>query len=117
MSDFFQTGAVATIHRLGHTNLQRLESELCAFSQETPIALVLPCHVREIGTKALKLILRELERVTYLKQIVVGSTAPRAPTTGTACASSSDACPTRSRCCGTTVRGCAPCFRSWRSRS
>ena len=72
MSDFFQTGAVATLHRLGRPNVQRLEQELAQFADETPIALVLPCHIKELGTKALKLILRELRGVKYLRQIVVG---------------------------------------------
>ena len=72
MSDFFQTGAVATLHRLGPANLPRLERELQEFAKETPIALVLPCHVREVGTKALKLIARELRNVSYLRQVVVG---------------------------------------------
>lgn len=72
MSDFFQTGAIATLHRLGPTKLPRLEDELRSFAEETPIALVLPCHIREVGTKALKLIARELRGVSYLAQIVVG---------------------------------------------
>jgi glucosyl-3-phosphoglycerate synthase len=72
MSDFFQTGAVATLHRLGAANLSRLESELVEFSEETPISLVLPCHARELGTKALRGIVRELRSVRYLKQIIVG---------------------------------------------
>lgn len=72
MSDFFQTGAIATLHRLGPTNLDRMERDLLQFAEETPIALVLPCHIREVGTKALRQILRELKSVQYLKQIVVG---------------------------------------------
>ena len=60
------------MHRLGRTDVGRLEKELNAFSEETPIALVLPCHAKELGTKALKLIVRELKNVTYLKQIIVG---------------------------------------------
>lgn len=72
MSDFFQTGAIATLHRLGKQDVKHLESELRGFSQENPIALVLPCHIREVGSPALKLIVRELKSVTYLKQIVVG---------------------------------------------
>jgi glucosyl-3-phosphoglycerate synthase len=72
MSDFFQTGAVATLHRLGAANLFRLESELLEFAHEAPIALVLPCHARELGTKALRGIVRELRNVKYLKQIIVG---------------------------------------------
>lgn len=72
MSDFFQTGAIATLHRLGPPGLERLERELERFSEETPMALVLPCHIRELGTPALNRIARELKGVTYIKQIVVG---------------------------------------------
>ena len=72
MSDFFQTGAIATLHRLGTPNIARLEGELEKFSEETPMALVLPCHIRELGTTALNRIARELRGVTYIKQIVVG---------------------------------------------
>ena len=72
MGDFFQTGAITTLHRLGPPNVARLEAELCALSTETPIALVLPCHVRELGTPALERILSELSGAKYLRQIVVG---------------------------------------------
>ena len=72
MSDFFQTGAISTLHRLGEPDVARMERELAQFSQETPIALVLPCHSRELGSPALQLIARELQGVAYLKQIVVG---------------------------------------------
>ncbi len=72
MSDFFQTGAIATLHRLGRPSVTRLEQELERYSEETPMALVLPCHIKELGTRALKLIVRELKTVTYIKQIVVG---------------------------------------------
>ena len=72
MSDFFQTGAIPTLHRLGSPDLARMERELADFSKETPIALVLPCHTRELGSPALKLIARELQSVRYLRQIVVG---------------------------------------------
>ncbi|MBM3855822.1 MAG: glycosyl transferase [Verrucomicrobia bacterium] len=72
MADFFQTGAIATLHRLGRTDLPRLERDLTGFAAETPIALVLPCHIRELGTKALRGIARELRGVPYLRQIVVG---------------------------------------------
>ena len=72
MADFFQTGAIATLHRLGKQDVTRLERELREFAQETQIALVLPCHVKELGTPALRQIMRELRNVDYLKQIVVG---------------------------------------------
>ncbi len=72
MSDFYQTGAVATLHRLGKLDTPRLERDLLEFSAEKPIALVLPCHVRGLGTPALRGIVRELKGVHYLKQMVVG---------------------------------------------
>lgn len=72
MSDFYQTGAIATLHRLGDAHLTRLERDLTEFTRETPIALVLPCHIREVGTKGLRQIARELKNVSYLSQIVVG---------------------------------------------
>jgi len=72
MSDFFQTGAIATLHRLGKPDMPRLERELEEFNKETPIALILPCHIKELGTTALKRVVRELAQVKYLTQIVVG---------------------------------------------
>jgi glucosyl-3-phosphoglycerate synthase len=72
MSDFFQTGAIATLHRLGKHDFKRLETELNEITKENPIALVLPCHARELGTVALRHIVRELKGVTYLKQVIVG---------------------------------------------
>lgn len=72
MADFFQTGAMATLHRLGEPGVERLEGQLRGFVEDMPIALVLPCHVDEIGTPALRGILRELEQVDYLQQVVVG---------------------------------------------
>ena len=72
MANFSQTSALATLHRLGPTDVPRLERELEEFSIERPIALILPCHVNELGTDALALIVRELSQVRYLRQIVVG---------------------------------------------
>lgn len=72
MADFFQDGSMATLHRLGKPDISQLEADLLEFSKQTPIALVLPCHVRELGTAALRGIIRELKNVRYIKQIVVG---------------------------------------------
>lgn len=72
MSDFFQTGAIATLHRLKPSNWPQLERELADYTRETPLALVLPCHARELGSRALRGIIRELKNVDYLAQIVVG---------------------------------------------
>ncbi len=72
MADFFQTGAIATLHRLGQPDVARLERDLVEFSKDRPIALVLPCHISELGTRGLHGIVRELAGVPYLRQIIVG---------------------------------------------
>ncbi len=71
MADFYQTGVVATFHRLGKINLEKIEAELTWYSQEWPIALVLPSLYSELEGDALKGIVRELREVKYIKEIVV----------------------------------------------
>ncbi|TNF53153.1 glycosyl transferase [bacterium] len=71
MPDFYQTGVVATFHRLGESSLEKIEAELTWYSQERPIALVLPSLYSELQGKALKGIIRELKKVPYIKEVVV----------------------------------------------
>jgi len=71
MSDFYQTGVVATLHRLGRTNLEKIEAELSWYANERPIALVLPSLYSELEGEALKGIVRELQEVKYIKEIIV----------------------------------------------
>jgi glucosyl-3-phosphoglycerate synthase len=71
VSDFHQTGVITTLHRLGDLDVERLESELVACSSARPIALVLPCHHRELRDVALKGIVETLKRIRYLRQVVV----------------------------------------------
>jgi len=42
MADFYQTGIIATLHRLGQGDLGMIERQLEYFSRQQPIALVLP---------------------------------------------------------------------------
>lgn len=72
MSDFYQVGVVATFHRLGSQNLDKLEEELSWYSHERPIALVLPCLYSELSGDALPAIVRQLKEVKYVREIVVG---------------------------------------------
>ena len=53
MSDFFQTGVVATLHRLKETGHERLERELMEFSEQRPVGLVLPALYSEFEGDAL----------------------------------------------------------------
>ncbi len=71
MSDFYQTGVVATFHKIGKGNLKKLESELSWYSSERPIALVLPSLYLELQGDALKNIINELTKVKYISQIVI----------------------------------------------
>jgi glucosyl-3-phosphoglycerate synthase len=71
MADFYQTGVVATFHRLGTIDLEKIESELSWYAQDRPIALVLPSLFSELEGDALKGIVRELKEVKYVREIVV----------------------------------------------
>jgi glucosyl-3-phosphoglycerate synthase len=71
MSDFYQTGVVTTFHRLGKTDLKRMDEELVEFNRQRPIALVLPSIYAELEGPALKYILEEIKQVPYLNEIVV----------------------------------------------
>ncbi|MFZ5997026.1 MAG: glycosyl transferase [Nitrospirota bacterium] len=71
MSDFYQTGVVATFHRLGKQNLEKIEAELSWYASARPLALVLPSLYSELQGEALKGIVRELQEVKYVKEIVV----------------------------------------------
>src|SRR5687768_16656533 len=71
MSDFYQTGAIATMHRLGAFKVETIEKELESFAKLRPIALVLPCLYSELEGPALRPIVEELTRVRYIRQVVI----------------------------------------------
>lgn len=71
MSDFYQTGVVATLHRLGSRRIEEIEDELVRFSRHMPMALVLPALYSEFETPAMAGILKELPKIPYLTQIVL----------------------------------------------
>ena len=66
MADFYQTGEVATLHRLGHRKLEDLEEELVRYSRHAPMALVLPALYAEFETPAMDVILGELPKITSI---------------------------------------------------
>ena len=71
MADFYQTGVVATLHRLNVDGLDRIERQLEEFSTINPIGLVLPALYSEFETPAMRQIIGELAHTRYLKQVVV----------------------------------------------
>jgi glucosyl-3-phosphoglycerate synthase len=71
MADFYQTGLLATFHRLGALNQERLENDLAEFNKHRPLALVLPTTPKELDSAALRGILDVLKDLAYLNEIVV----------------------------------------------
>ncbi|MFQ5829526.1 MAG: glycosyl transferase [Candidatus Methylomirabilia bacterium] len=71
MSDFHQGAVITTLHRLGSSNVDELERELEISPLTKPIALVLPCLHSELHGEALPRIVSELQKVRYLREVVV----------------------------------------------
>ncbi|RMH03000.1 MAG: glycosyl transferase [Nitrospirae bacterium] len=71
MADFYQSGMITTLHRLGAPNVERLEQELCEYATSHPVALVLPCLYSELEGPALQGIVDHLKQVPYLQEIIV----------------------------------------------
>ena len=73
MSDFHQGSVITTLHRLGsRQNRGDIESKLNDYTSHRPVALVLPCLYSELQGPALKNIVRQLQRATYVRQVVIG---------------------------------------------
>ncbi|MGR3317551.1 MAG: glycosyl transferase [Candidatus Anammoxibacter sp.] len=71
MADFYQTGVITTLHRIGKTNIEKLEAELGIYSRVNPLALVLPALYSDVKSKAMKGIVQELKKVTFVNEIVL----------------------------------------------
>ena len=72
MADFYQNGTITTLHNLGARSTEDLEKDLMSFSERRKLGLILPSLYSEIQTPALPAIIRELQSVPYLSQIVIG---------------------------------------------
>ncbi|MDI6727095.1 MAG: glycosyl transferase [Smithellaceae bacterium] len=71
MADFYQTGIITTLHRLGKPSLERIEKELEGFARFRPVALVLPALYSEFEGPAMPKIVEELSRVNYLSEVLL----------------------------------------------
>jgi glucosyl-3-phosphoglycerate synthase len=71
MSDFYQNGVIATLHKLGRQDLESLERRLDQHAQSVKGALILPCLYTEIEGPAMGKIVEQLAQVRYLEEIVV----------------------------------------------
>jgi glucosyl-3-phosphoglycerate synthase len=66
MSDFFQYGLISTLHRLGSADL--VEDQTL---RDAGLGLLLPCHGRDVGSKALLDTIEVLNQLTFLDQIII----------------------------------------------
>lgn len=71
MGDFFQNGLIATFHRLGAADIERLEQDLWKMTRVRGVSLVLPSLYAELERPALHGIVQELRNVRYIREIVV----------------------------------------------
>lgn len=70
MSDFAQAGLICTLQRLNDAHLAQVEAELIALSRRRPIALVLPCHGRDLEQPPFARMIEELRAAEFLREIV-----------------------------------------------
>lgn len=71
MTDFYHSGLVTTLHRLGKPNLEVITSELETYAKVRPLALVLPSLYSDVKSDAMKGIVEELKKVKFVKEIVL----------------------------------------------
>jgi len=71
MSDFYQSGTITTLHRIGEQNYKGLEAELKEFNKTRPLALVLPAVFEEFERPAFPNILETLKGVDYVNEYVL----------------------------------------------
>src|SRR5690606_30278318 len=71
MADFYQTGIVATLHRLRPNTYDRLETDMLAFAEESRVGLVLPALYTEFESPATQGIVDELRQIRFIRQLVI----------------------------------------------
>jgi glucosyl-3-phosphoglycerate synthase len=71
VGDFYQSGMIATFHKLGRPSLSAIETQLERYVKDRPIALVLPSLYEELRGEALGRMRDELRKVSYVREIVV----------------------------------------------
>jgi glucosyl-3-phosphoglycerate synthase len=72
MGDFFQNGAIATLHNLSDRPTVDLEAELSSWSIDRPMALVLPSLYSEIEGPALGPIVDQIAEIPYIDEVIIG---------------------------------------------
>lgn len=71
MADFYQHARVPTLHHLAHADAALREEELRGWSEQKPVALLLPALYAECERPALPLILERAADLPYVSEIVL----------------------------------------------
>lgn len=72
MGDYFQNGAITTLHNLSRRPVDELEADLSRWAPQRPMALIIPTLFSEIRGDALPEIVRQLAGVPYLDEVIIG---------------------------------------------
>ena len=72
MSDFHQSGPIATLHDLGTRPLRDLETELTRIARRRPLALIIPALYSELEGPALGPMLDTIAGIPYLSSVIIG---------------------------------------------
>jgi glucosyl-3-phosphoglycerate synthase len=71
MADFTQTGGITTLQNLRTRDIEDMVEELKRFSKRRPTALCLPSLYTDLFSPAMDRILKVLEEVTYITQVII----------------------------------------------
>lgn len=71
MPDFYQHARIPTLHHLAVTNTVEREAEITAWTEDNPVALLLPALFSEFKGAVLPGILSTVSRVPYISQVVL----------------------------------------------
>ncbi|MGH7546878.1 MAG: glycosyl transferase [Gemmatimonadales bacterium] len=72
MADFYQTGVITTLHRLGEPHLDLLEADLVDFAETRPLTLIIPALASEMDGPALASMVQVLREIPYLYRVLIG---------------------------------------------
>ena len=71
MPDFLQTGSILTLPLLSGDS-KCLEADLAAWSRKRPLALLLPCHSRDLDSQALTHIIATVAAIPWISFVITG---------------------------------------------
>ena len=72
MTDFLQSGSIATLHDFNNRASESLEQDLRSWSKSRPISIIVPCLVSELERPALKNIVTHLQEADYVSEVIIG---------------------------------------------